>query len=124
MANTDLLAHVLPDEGWYCIMGLNRGMPKQHFVETLEEVSGVVDKLAALGCDVYFGCAKFDSAGVRKQANATHFKAFWLDIDCGYSKPYNSQTEGLQAFGSSAQRTSCRNLRWSIPVGGFMLTGR
>jgi len=98
MANTDLLAHVLPDEGWYCIMGLNRGMPKQHFVETLEEVSGVVDKLAALGCDVYFGCAKFDSAGVRKQANATHFKAFWLDIDCGYSKPYNSQTEGLQAL--------------------------
>ena len=101
MAKTDLLAHVLPADGWYCVMGLKSdALPEQRFVKTLEEVDALADKMCNEGRNVYFGCAKFSSATSRDKSNATYFKAFWIDIDCGDNKPYSTQQEGLAALKS------------------------
>jgi hypothetical protein len=93
------LSSVLADEGMYCIVGLKKGAPRQTFVETVEEIDGVVDGLIAQGFDAYFGCAKYLNASEGRTAkNAKWFKAFWLDLDCGEGKPYETQSVALDAL--------------------------
>jgi len=93
------LASVLADEGLYCVVGLKKGAPRQTFVETIDEIDGVVDGLVSQGYDAYFGCAKYllETEG-RTAKNAKWFKAFWLDLDCGENKPYDTQASALDAL--------------------------
>ena len=93
------LTSVLAPEGLYCVVGLKKGAPRQTFVETIDEIDGVVDGLISQGFDAYFGCAKYllEDEG-RTAKNAKWFKAFWLDLDCGENKPYDSQATALDAL--------------------------
>lgn len=93
------LSSVLAEEGLYCVVGLKKGAPRQTFVETIEEIDGVVEGLVAQGYDAYFGCAKYLHATEGRTAqNAKWFKAFWLDMDCGEGKPYETQPDALDAL--------------------------
>lgn len=93
------LSSVLASEGMYCVVGLKKGAPRQTFVDTLEEIDGVVEGLMAQGYDAYFGCAKYlNAAEGRTAQNAKWFKSFWLDLDCGESKPYETQSDALDAL--------------------------
>ena len=98
MATTDLLGQVLDTQGWYCIVGLKAGTPKQEFVATLEEASDSIEILLKQKYDVYFACAKYETEGKRTQDNVKSLKSFWLDIDCGVGKPYANQSEGIEAL--------------------------
>jgi hypothetical protein len=99
MTRKDLLSAVLSNEGWYCVVGLKKtGLPKQIFVQGLDEVDGVVEDLLAKDFDVYFACAKYETDKSRATDNVKVVKAFWLDVDCGEGKPYASQAEGLEAL--------------------------
>jgi len=99
MATTDLLSAVLPSEGWYCIVGLKTGSkPKQTFHETLDECEQAIAGLMQDEYNAYFACSKYETNKSRTQPNAKYIKAFWLDIDCGESKDYPSQAEGLAAL--------------------------
>ena len=99
MTRTDFLSAVLSPDGWYCVVGLKKtGLPKQVFVQGLDEVDGVVDDLLAKHFDVYFACAKYETDKSRTTDNVKSVKAFWLDIDCGEGKPYTTQGEGLAAL--------------------------
>jgi len=93
------LTSVLAPEGLYAVVGLKKGVSKQTFVETIDEIDGIVDGLISQGFDAYFGCAKFllETEG-RTAKNAKWFKAFWLDLDCGDSKPYGTQALALDAL--------------------------
>ena len=93
------LTSVLAPEGLYCVVGLKKGAPRQTFVETIDEIDGVVDGLISQGFDAYFGCAKYllEDEG-RTAKNAKWFKAFWLDLDCGENKPYDTQASALDAL--------------------------
>ena len=93
------LTSVLADDGLYCVVGLKKGTPRQTFVKTIDEIDGLVEGLIAQGYDTYFGCAKYldDSEG-RTAKNAKWFKAFWLDLDCGETKPYPTQAAALIAL--------------------------
>lgn len=93
------LTSVLAEDGMYCVVGLKKGAPRQTFVKTLEEIDGVVDGLVSQGYDAYFGCAKyFDADEGRTARNAKWFKSFWLDLDCGEGKPYESQSAALDTL--------------------------
>jgi hypothetical protein len=93
------LSSVLAEEGLYCVVGLKKGAPRQTFVESIEEIDGVVDGLIAQGYDTYFGCAKYLNASEGRTAqNAKWFKAFWIDLDCGEEKPYETQVDALEAL--------------------------
>lgn len=81
------LKRVLAEDGYYCIIGLDKkGRPRQVFKETLEEVDEVVQKFVDSNYNVYFGCAKFKEPTRRDVPNAGYFKSLWLDIDCGPDK--------------------------------------
>jgi len=93
------LASVLAEQGLYCVVGLKKGAPRQSFVKTLEEIDGVVDGLVSQGYDAYFGCAKYlDEEDGRTAKNAKWFKSFWLDLDCGEGKPYETQAAAIDAL--------------------------
>jgi hypothetical protein len=81
-------------------VGLKKGAPKQTFVETIEEIDGVVGGLLSQGYDAYFGCATYLTGEERTAKNAKWFKSFWLDLDCGEGKPYESQSVALNALRS------------------------
>jgi uncharacterized protein (DUF927 family) len=107
MSNFDLLDAVLPIEGRYCVIGIGR-YPDQRFVDTREKAEELVQEFVQNKIDVYFGCAKFGPENNRTHANATYFKALWMDIDCGPTKGvpdekgkiagYLDQTTGLSEF--------------------------
>lgn len=98
MSTTDFLSSVLSDSGWYCVVGLKKtGMPKQVFVQTLEEVEKEASDLLSKNYDVYFACSKYETNTTRTTDNVKDIKSFWLDIDCGEGKPYETQADGIQA---------------------------
>jgi len=118
MATTDLLAIVLPDDGHYCIVGLKKtSLPKQLFASTLEEADEHIQALLKKEYDVYFGCAKYTTPKTRVADNVLSVKAFWLDIDCGENKPYETQAEGLTAF-----KAFCNDLK--LPKPAIVNSGR
>ena len=106
MADIKLLSKVLSDKGWYCIVGLRKDhLPKQVFVETLKEAEKEIDQLVDTQHDAYFACAKYEKKGSRTKDNAKYFKAFWLDIDCGEGKHYETREEGLEALEEFCEET-------------------
>jgi hypothetical protein len=99
MGMKNLLSAVLSPQGWYCVVALKKtGMPKQVFVQTLEEVESTAQDLLSKHYDVYFACAKYETNSTRTADNVKVIQAFWLDIDCGPGKPYETQTDGLVAL--------------------------
>ena len=85
MSSFDLLDAVLPTEGRYCVIGIGR-YPDQNFVDTREELDELAEGFVRRKVDAYFGCAKYGPLNNRTHANATYFRALWMDIDCGPTK--------------------------------------
>lgn len=110
MATFDLLDAVLPEEGWYCIIGIKDEIAWQKLVETRAEADAMVRSYLDGGRDVYFGCAKFETDKNRKAENAKYFKAVWLDIDCGEAKVKPDPKTGKIA-GYIDQQTGLEELR-------------
>ena len=116
MATTDLLKGVLPPEGtgYYCILGLREASPGavQTFHKTLQEAAVEIDRLLKQNYDMYFACAKYDDEKEgRTQKNSAYFKSFWVDVDCGLSKPYATQALGLEALSEF-----CNKIKLPLPT--------
>ena len=97
MSNFDLLDTVLPTDGRYCVLGLGR-YPDQKFFDTREEVEAQAKTLVANKFDVYFGCAKYGPLNKRTADNAMHFRALWMDIDCGPTKGVPNDKGIIQGY--------------------------
>ena len=101
-----ILQKILPDEGYYCVVGLKDNVkPQQSFHDNWENVENEIEDLREKDFNVYFACASFATSGKRTQDNAIYMKSFWLDLDCGEDKPYPSQAAALEALLSFCQRT-------------------
>jgi len=112
MDTKELLTAVLPLKGYYCIVGIKAGSGvKQKFYETLNECETAIQDLLAHKNDVYFACAKYEKHTTRTKDNATYFKSFWLDIDCGPTKTYQDQAEGVAAL-----KDFCNRLKLPKPL--------
>lgn len=102
MTTTIFLSSVLPTTGNYCVVGLKKdAMPRQRLTQTIEELQVRAEKLLAEGYDAYFALASYeDSTAGRTVANAVNLKSFFLDLDCGATKPYATQEDALEALKS------------------------
>ena len=94
----DLLKAVQPDEGWYAVVGIEGDSRHQELVKTREEVDGLVARFLKRSWNVFFGVAKYKDDSSRKKSNVLALRSFWLDIDCGPTKDYDTQPEGLAAL--------------------------
>jgi hypothetical protein len=107
----DLLKHVQPASGFIAIVGIKNGQVRQHLVPDRDEADATIETFLRGGRDVYFGVATYKEPTNRTQENVHALKAFWLDIDCGPGKDYDTQEEGLLAL-----RDFCRRVGLPRPT--------
>lgn len=95
MDGFDLLTTVQPANGWYAVVGIKGDSKQQELVETREEFDEWVSHFKRTKRNIFFGVAKYKDGSSRAKHNVQALKSFWLDIDCGPTKDYATQEEGL-----------------------------
>jgi hypothetical protein len=122
MTTIDLLDTVLPEEGWFAVLGIKGKSVRQKLVQTRKEVDEIADKFVAEERNVFFGLAKFETGKSREQDNVKALKAFWLDIDCGEGKakvnPKTGRPDGYidQATGMQELKKFCDLIGLPTPI--------
>lgn len=73
--------------------------PRQIFVPSIGEIDDHAEAMVTRGYDAYFALGSFiDPQEGRTSANAGQFRSFFIDIDCGEGKPYETQAVGMSAL--------------------------
>ena len=103
ITDTDFLSAVLPQEGTYCVTGIdNNGTVQNVFVNDIQSIQEQGQKLVAEKTNAFFALASYkeDEQGGyrRKQEYSQWLKSFWIDVDCGEGKDYPDQATGLEAL--------------------------
>lgn len=111
MEGFDLLSAVQPARGWYAVVGINDTNKQQELVDTREELEKWVARFLRRKMNVFFGVAKYKDDSNRTKHNVEALKAFWLDIDCGPTKDYDTQADGLAAL-----RKFCKTVGLPKPI--------
>jgi hypothetical protein len=112
--NTEVfLNKVLGSQGYYCLFAYKLGDDKltQKFYKTVPELADAAKGLDAKGYNAYYGLATFKESNSRKVTNVNELKSFFLDLDCGESKDYPSQSDALKDL-----RRFCKELRLPKPL--------
>lgn len=91
------LESVLPDEGYYAALAISAGHRQQKFFTSIDDLIAYTTAVDAEH-DVYYAVGSFREFGKRTQDNVLLKKAFYIDVDCGEGKPYNTQNEGCDAL--------------------------
>jgi hypothetical protein len=113
METKTFLEAVLGDTGFYCVFAgrLSDERKVQKFYSSLDEVIHAAHNLDNEGYDAYFALGTFEEAGSRKVPNVKQLRSFFLDLDCGPSKDYETQADALLAL-----RTFCKAVRLPKPT--------
>jgi hypothetical protein len=102
MDTLSFLQRVLPTEGIYCTIVVERQGEKdylrQAFYNSVGELEQALISLDKRKRNVYYATSAFVTKESRKQSNVRTTKALYMDVDCGEGKDYPSQKEGLQAL--------------------------
>ena len=113
METAIFLKEALPESGSYCVFASNTSADRrsQQFFDSVDDVVDAAQDLDTKGYDVYFALASFKEAKSRKVDNVQHLKSFFLDLDCGPSKDFVSQTEALAQL-----KMFCKQLQLPRPL--------
>ena len=107
-----MIDRILPTTGWICIAtALPTGGFRHRFFQEIEDAEAYIAAQDARGETVYFAQSSFKTKDNRTQANVEAVKSFWLDIDCGPTKPYLTQKDGFIAL-----RDFCVTTKLPMPV--------
>lgn len=110
LTRNDFLALILPplNEGeGYCMVGIKEEATRQRFVESIDAMSQYANELAASEFNVFFATAKFGhSSNGRTTKNAVALQSFFIDLDCGFNKPYADLSEGITALRSFCKKAN------------------
>lgn len=95
----EFLKWLLPDEGHkvLCLFRDPAKPPRQVFFQDVEAMAAAALEADAQGLEVYHACATYRTGESRRGANVLGVSAFWLDVDCGPSKPYPDAAAGYRA---------------------------
>lgn len=105
-----LVLSPLKDGEHYCSWGNKKENDetrvRQQFAASIEELSAQADGLQAEGYNAFYGMAKYGPKDNGRYAtNAISLKSFFLDLDCGPTKPYATLSEGLAALKNFCKAT-------------------
>lgn len=97
---------IVPASGYKFVATIQAGKVIHFACTELAEMVHIAIEASVNGSDAYFSCASFaqpeyveNGAKRRRTAqNATAAKSFWLDIDAGDRKPYESQRAAIEAL--------------------------
>ena len=110
METKQFLQRVLGD-GFYCVLALGKDRRIQKFYSSVDEVISSANTLDGQGYDTYFGLATFETGESRKVPNVKSLSSFFLDLDCGVGKDYESQNLAVKDL-----RAFCEKLSLPKPV--------
>lgn len=96
MDTADFLTLILPTEGLQVIVAI-RGTSKQSFTNSCQLAAQSIKRLDTGNSAVYHACASYKDTSSRKAVNVHAVKCFWLDVDCGPTKPFPDQAAGIVA---------------------------
>lgn len=100
----EFVKKLLPDTGCYCV---GRAVLKKDgkfwldntFWPSKEDAYNYMKSLDKAGHTVFMAQSGFREGSEHKtQANVIASKSFWIDVDCGESKDYKTQVEGIKAI--------------------------
>lgn len=117
METRDFLGKILSGEGYYCVTGIegrsegSRPRIESKFFNDLEEAVAKALEFDQQGLDSYFALATFEAEGSRKNDNVKFLRSFFLDLDCGAGKDYETQSEALHSL-----RHFCTALKLPTPT--------
>jgi hypothetical protein len=103
-AVADFLRKVLPSQGKICLVRIKNKRVSQIFVENEYEAESVVGQLNR-GDDAYFSMSRFLDTSSRRLPNSIGLRSYFLDLDCGEGKPYEKQSDALQALNNFCEQT-------------------
>lgn len=107
MDTKTFLEAVLGDGGMYCVWAnrISDGRKVQKFYPTIDALIHAAHNLDGEGYDAYFALGTFDDSGSRVANHVQQLKAFFLDLDCGPTKDYLTQTDALTALRSFCKKS-------------------
>jgi len=118
MDTKTFLGTVLGNAGYYCITGIEElhgekrdPYVEQKFFDNLDDAYAQAVAFDDAGRNAYFALATFQEEGSRRNQNVNQLKSFFLDLDCGASKDYDTQSEALTAL-----RGFCKELKLPKPT--------
>ena len=118
----EFFSSTLPDQGYYCIGLLkDNGAFAHRWFEDKEKAYSYALAMSEKGETVYYGQAGYTEPTNRKGENASHFRAFFLDIDCGPTKAEPDARGRIKGYidqqsGMAALRQLCKDLNLPKPT--------
>ena len=96
---TEFYKKILPSTGIYCVADINptTGKTTHKFVESIDEIEPVVQKLISKNTNIFVALAAFKGYS-RKVDSAVSLRSFFVDLDVGETKEYKSKEEALEAL--------------------------
>jgi len=100
MKTSNFLAHVLGDDGYYCVFGAKAATKQrvQKFYTDIDRLVNAAIDLDGNGFDAYFALATFETDESRTKDNAKQLRALFLDLDCGEGKDFADKSAALLAL--------------------------
>jgi hypothetical protein len=90
---------LLPEKGKYCVATKKGGEKlKQHFVDSVDELVDLVNKVKDDGANVYFALGGFNDDSSRLATNCHSLRSFFFDLDCKGGDTYDTQEDAIQAL--------------------------
>lgn len=99
MDTASFLRHILPESGLFCVAEqYPSGGFNHHFFDSIDEMAAAVIRLDSTRT-VFHACSSYKATdGGRTQRNVARVKAFFLDLDVGENKDYETQREAAAAI--------------------------
>jgi|TARA_X000001388_G_scaffold64466_1_gene50686 hypothetical protein len=98
LTKKEFLSFILPTNGLYCSTDIKRKNNKDKFYRTVDELVKDTEGIVERKSDAYVALASFTDDSSRSQENSKELKCFFMDIDCGPNKDYETKSDGLKAF--------------------------
>ena len=88
---TEFYKKALPSDGVYCVTAISptSKIPKHKFVESIEEVEPVINEFKKKNTNVFVALSSFKGYS-RKADEAKYIRSFFVDLDVGEGKGYES----------------------------------
>tara|TARA_R100001591_G_scaffold13965_2_gene20369 strand:+ start:3779 stop:6643 length:2865 start_codon:yes stop_codon:yes gene_type:complete len=92
------LRRLLPDDGYYVLWCYKQDIKrhKQTSFTSIDELAATANEYDTQGWDAYFALGSFNEENTRKAVDVKRLKSFFLDLDCGPSKPHPTQADALR----------------------------
>lgn len=98
MSKTDYLRNALPPGTRYALRVIKKPAALNLWHTSVESLCAEAEQYSNDGWNVYYATAGFGVGTEADHDNATAKREFYIDVDCGSSKPYPTKAEGLQAL--------------------------